>query len=43
MNIITVIFPLLLIQEELLSVNGEIVCDKYWQPASGTLTQEQCG
>ena len=29
-----------LIQEEHLSVNGENVCIKYWQPASGRLAQD---
>ena len=29
-NIATAILPLLLIQEEHLSVNGEIMCAKYW-------------
>ena len=37
------ILPLPLIQEEQLSVNGERMCAKYWLPASGRLTQEQCG
>ena len=31
------------IQEEHLSVNGERMGAKYWQPASGRLAQEQCG
>ena len=39
----TAILPLLLIQEEQLSVNGERMCAKYWLPASGRLAQEQCG
>ena len=42
-NISTAILPLLLIQEEHLSVNGEKMCAKYWLPASWRLAQEQCG
>ena len=38
-----VISPLTLIQEEQLSVNGEMLCAKYWLPASGRLAQEHCG
>ena len=39
----TALLLLPLIQEEQLSVNGEMMCAKYWLPASGRLTQEQCG
>ena len=42
-NISKAILPLPLIQEEHLSVNGEMMCAKYWLPASGRLGQEQCG
>ena len=35
------IIPLPLIQEEHLSVNGEMMCAKYLYPASGRLAQEQ--
>ena len=39
----TAILPLMLIQEEQLSVNVERMHAKYWLPASGRLAQEQCG
>ena len=39
----TAILPPPLIQEETLSVNGEIMYTKYWFTASGRLAQEQCG
>ena len=42
-NISTAILPLLLIQEEQLSVDGERMFTKYWLTASGRLDQEQCG
>ena len=42
-DLVMKIFPLPLIQEEHLSVNGEKMCAKYWLPASGRLAQEQCG
>ena len=35
--IATAILPLLLIQEEQLSVNGKRMCAKYWLPASGMM------
>ena len=39
----TAILPLMLIQEEQLSVNVERLHGKYWLPASGRLAQELCG
>ena len=42
-NISTAILPLLLIQEEQLSVDGERMFTKYWLTAPGRLDQEQCG
>ena len=42
-NISTTILPLLLIQKEQLSVDGERMFTKYWLTASWRLDQEQFG
>ena len=41
-KISTAIVPLMLIQEEQLSVTGELMCTKYWKSLPRRLAQKQC-